>query len=265
MTSTRLRTNAATSVATALLLTCLAASGCSDNPQACSTSDDCFSGETCVAGRCQPQTDTDTGNNTQNNSSNPDTSSPDTSTGDDASTGEDSGGQDSGGQDSGGDETCAVDPFTVTCENDDNYDNDEWIDADEFKDTTLGCYGSLEQPEDWSTTINGTMCYDEEGDYFGMNIAPCDAQFRMQVKLTVPEMCIDSEWGLDVRVGGARVPCDEGRDDPYRSMQCVRDGHTETWTIIVKNSNSIWSFKAGVLGASEGESQFDYTLEGKVL
>lgn len=250
--------------ATLVLLSCLGAAGCSDNPQACDTAGDCFSGETCVAGRCQPQSGTDGGGNADNDTNNTPDSGADSS-GQDTSGDEDTGGQNTGGQDTGGGETCAADPFTTTCTNDDNYDNDEGIDADEFKDTTLGCYGSLERPEDWSTTINGTMCYDEEGDYFGMHIAPCDSQFRFQVKLTVPAMCTEQEWGLDVRVGGMSIACEEGRDDQYRAMQCVRDGNTETWTIIVKNSNSIWSFNAGVLGASEGESQFDYTLEGNVL
>ncbi len=253
MMSSPLQKYAALAIA---LSTCLLAAGCSDSPSACETSRDCFGGEACVAGVCQPQSSADAGNNAtpDDTSSNEDTSSNNNS-GEDTST-------NNGGEDASSGETCEVDPFEVECDNDDDYDNDEWIDADEFKDTTLGCYGSLEKPEDWSTTIDGVKCYDEAGDYFGMNIAPCDTQFRFEAKLTVPQMCTDTQWGLEARVGGAIIECDEERD--YMAAQCSREGNTETWTILVKPSLSIWSVKFGVLGAEDADTQFDYTLEGYV-
>lgn len=245
--------------------------GCSDDPRSCEVDDDCFGGESCVAAVCQSQS-TSNGDVADNNSD--DTGSnnnaDDTSTDD---SGPIDGGHDATNEDAEADhdsnightDTCEVNPFTVHCENDDEYDNDGWIDADKFKEEgSLGCDRGVERPEAWSRQIDGTICHDEAGDVYRFNVSSCDSQFRLTVSLTVPEMCTDSEFALEAsQNGGTAIGCQE--DNEKFAANCERNGNVHTWTLLIKPHSQIWSLYFSVVGSQDEDiaSQFDYTLEAE--
>lgn len=265
--------------ASCLLLVSSLGTSCSDNARSCEVDDDCFGGEACVAGVCQSQSssndadpdDADSNNNSSdtdpNNNSNDagpdDTGSSDADSnngGDDATNGD-------ADSDAGHTDTCEVDPFTVTCNNDDDYDNDEWLDADPLRDgSSIGCPAGAEQPEEWARRIEGKICYDEAGDFYRLQVAPCDTQFRLEVKMTVPEMCTEEEFRLNASFnGGGSMECNTEKD--FFSAQCERDGNVYTWTLLIKPYDSIWSLYFGAVGSDDENisSQFDYTLDAKIF
>ncbi|MFW6054150.1 MAG: hypothetical protein ACOC9J_04995, partial [Persicimonas sp.] len=157
------------------------------------------------------------------------------------------------------------DPFTVSCDNDDDYDNDEWIDADPLREgSSIGCTAGAERPDDWSTQIEGKVCYDEAGDFYRLQVAPCETQFRLKVTLTVPEMCTESEFALDASFnGGSPIDCEHETD--FFSANCQREGNVHSWTILIKPGDSIWSLYFSAVGSQDEDidSQFDYTLEAE--
>ncbi len=258
-----------------LLIASSLGTGCSDNARSCEIDDDCFGGEACVAGVCQSQrssnnvdsnhdsNDTDPNNNS-NDAGSRDTDSDSNNGGADAADGDTGSDADS---DAGHTETCEVDPFTVSCDNDDDYDNDEWIDADPLRDgSSIGCTAGAERPDEWARRIEGRICYDEAGDFYRLQVAPCDTQFRLEVKMTVPEMCTEEEFRLNASFnGGGSMECNTERD--FFSAQCEREGNVYTWTLLIKPYDSIWSLYFGAVGSDDENisSQFDYTLDAKVF
>ena len=242
-----------------LLVTCSALAGCSDDARSCETYADCFSSELCLSGSCQTQAGSSDAAGQGGDAA---------SSNDDAASSSDGSSSESDGSATG--PTCTVDPFSAQCDDDDDPDdrNDSWSDAEygTFKDTSLGCYGSLESPEAWDNTIEGRKCYDEDADYFSVMIVPCDSQYRFRVSLTVPPVCSESQYAMDFRIGGKSIECDESTpyETSYALVKCEKEANTVTRTILVKPSNSVWSTYYGVAGAGDDPVQFDYTLHGWV-
>lgn len=237
--------------------------GCSE-PAACANDGDCFAGESCIAGECLAA-DEDAGTDSGS-----------------ADAGGDSGGQsDTGGagdsgavEDTGATEdtgstadaalpACIVDPFEAQCTNDDEGqgewgagiylrgDNSNWTCTD----------------TDYSTSLDGRICYFEGGDYYRIPIMPCDERsFRFRVVLRPHQTCDPSAWSFPMRVNGLEFACDgqiyEG--DFYR-IECHRTAEQATWTVLVKQWASVWTTRYGVVSPEGANAQYDYTISAEAF